>query len=217
MNRAAAQAKLYAGYGKIGTDLGVLTTVYRPTTANNPITPLNVADDILVRFDPKPDFSTVLVNTFAKPVWYGGFNATNNIEGDIFITEDGAIYYLASLQSLVPPMMVRCNKTVDFYRPAKDYQSPYKYSGNTANAGKGAPLALQWPISMLQGTKGEKSQLNLPEDTRQPWYSCLIPVIPNVSFKTNDVLFDENDDRYILSSIELTELGYRCTATYSEA
>jgi hypothetical protein len=77
-------------------------------------------------------------------------------------------------------MCVRCNRVASFARPNPNPPSTPAYStspdGSRVVPGAGfhggdvpsqeTPLATSWPISQLQGTKGEKGTTNLPGDVR---------------------------------------------------
>jgi hypothetical protein len=67
------------------------------------------------------------------------------------------------------------------------------------------------PCSILAGTKGEKSEANLPGDARTPWWTILMP-IAGADIHLDDVIEDDLNRRYIASSVEQGPLGYRITA-----
>jgi hypothetical protein len=74
-------------------------------------------------------------------------------------------------------------------------------------------LATAWPISQLQGTKGEKGVTNLPGDVRMPWIAILVPTIPGgVVLAEGDRMRDDLGRAWTLSSCELNPLGWRLTA-----
>ena len=56
--------------------------------------------------------------------------------------------------------------------------------------------------------------MQLPGDTRLPWVAILLPPTP-VQLRSADIALDEQamPMRYILSGTELTDLGWRMTAT----
>ena len=72
--------------------------------------------------------------------------------------------------------------------------------------------ATGFPCSILQGTKGEKNDAGLPGDTRLPWWVILVPAsVGNIKY--GDLILDDLGRRYVVSSPELTDLGYRITAS----
>jgi hypothetical protein len=88
------------------------------------------------------------------------------------------------------------------------------YEGNTPDTQ--TPLATGWYASVLQGTKGEKNEVGLPGDVRNPWWLILLPQIPGVTLRTSDLVSDDIGRRYVISSAELTDLGWRLTAQQAQ-
>ena len=74
----------------------------------------------------------------------------------------------------------------------------------------------QWPALIDIGTKGEKGDTNLPGDVRLGWYRVLLPNCPGSTIEAFDVINDNLDRRYKVSSVELTELGWRLTAMLAQ-
>jgi hypothetical protein len=64
---------------------------------------------------------------------------------------------------------------------------------------------------VLQGTKGEKGGVALPGDVRDAWWAILLPFVPGVVLRSGDLISDDLSRRYIISSAELTDLGWRIT------
>lgn len=219
MDRAKAQAKLNKGYGKLGSKLGREFARYRPSTAHNPISPqTRVTGTIWAYFDPNPQFKVTEVTQPGEATFFGAFDATDVLPGDYFVAGD-LTYFVGVMQDLLPPECFACNSTLSFFRPTAhvtDDPDDY-YAGNTKTKGKGHPLALNWPAVKLQGTKGDKAILNLPNDVRSPWFSVILPDIPGVKIQTSDQIRDENGKTLLISSVELTRHGQRLTVGYSEA
>jgi hypothetical protein len=177
-------------------------------------------------------------NKYGKATWYALFDATNAQVGDYLISggapllgENGqqllaesgqglvadvayysrSTYFIAAMQPLLPILVVECNRVIDVVRTAQT-SAP----GVTAYGGRQAStdtlLMQQWPASILQGPKGEKDEVGLPGDTRQPWWVVLLPYYLGVELRTGDRINDDLGRSYTLSSVELTDLGWRATA-----
>jgi hypothetical protein len=112
----------------------------------------------------------------------------------------------------LPILVVECNRTVNITRPQVQtaYGAVSDYEGTTA--ANETPLMSGWPASVLQGTKGEKGGVALPGDVRDAWCAVLLPEAPGVILRAGDLIADELGRRYIVSSAELTDLGWRITA-----
>jgi hypothetical protein len=148
-------------------------------------------------------------NKYGKPTWYALVDGTNLEVGDYFVGPQGT-FFIAALQSLLPILAVSCNRTVSIFRPQGQTGFGLGAYGGNIDAAETLLVAGR-PCSILQGTKGEKAESNLPGDTRSPWWTILIPY-GGVSLTTDDIMVDDLGLRYVLSSVELSDLGYRITA-----
>jgi hypothetical protein len=148
-------------------------------------------------------------NKYGKATWYALVDGTNLEVGDYFVGPQGT-FLIAALQSLLPILVVECNRTVSIFRPqAQTGLGLGPYGGNTDATE--TLLISGRPCSILQGTKGEKSDSNLPGDTRSPWWAILMPYA-GVDITFDDVIVDDLGRRYIVSSPERSDLGWRITA-----
>jgi hypothetical protein len=147
-------------------------------------------------------------NKYGKATWYALFDGTNTQVGDYLVGPAGT-YFIAAMQLLLPILAVECNRTVTVFRPQVQTGADGEYAGTTTQ--NQTPLMTGWPCSILQGTKGEKNESSLPGDTRSPWWSILLP-FGGVQILPNDIIVDDQGIRYVVSSPELSDLGYRVTA-----
>jgi hypothetical protein len=181
-------------------------------------------------------------NKYGKATWYALVDGTGLKVGDYFIglspggnlalegggnllLEDGGnlllegctqgTFFIAAMQLLLPILVVECNRVISIYSPqAQEGVGAQGYAGTTTQNER--LLVSGVPCSILQGTKGEKSETNLPGDTRSPWWAILMPA--SVGRITQDtIITDDLDQRYIVSSNELGPLGYRITAMMVDA
>jgi len=155
-------------------------------------------------------------NKYGKATWYCLADGSLLAVGDYLVQPDGSVFFIAGLQDLLPIFVVGCNRTVDVLRPQQlSGVGAVGYGGNTAATE--TSLVTQFAASILQGTKGEKSPVDLPGDVRIPWWAILLPVLPGgVALRTGDIINDDLARRYIISSAELTDLGWRITAMQAE-
>ncbi len=210
MNATLLQAKIYQGYADAAIRLGTLYSQYRPSGVSAPIASGNLLGTILVAFDAAASFNFGRPALYAKPVWYALLDGTQTVVGDYLVGEAGT-YFIAAQEPLLPIAAVLCNRTVSVLRPAGNTGvGAQPYGGDTAATE--TPVMTTWPASILQGTKGEKGDVALPGDIRQPWYAILLPAWPGVLIDTADVLNDDLGRRMKVSGAELTNLGWRLTA-----
>lgn len=213
MDGAKIQQKVYRGYAIAASKIGTAYSQYRPVTAD--ITALQpISTSLLASFNAE-DMTYSRPNKYAKPTWYALLDGTKTQVGDYLIGAEGT-FFIAAQQALLPILAVECNRTLSFARPQaqSDLGAVTNYEGNTPATQ--TPLAAGWHASVLQGTKGEKNEVGLPGDVRNPWWLILCPAIPDVTLRTTDLAFDDLGRRYILSSVELTDLGYRMTAQQAQ-
>lgn len=213
MDAAKLQAKVYKGYSLAAKRIGPIFTLYRPSSASNPIASGNIVTTLNASFNAE-DMTYSRPNKYGKPTWFCLVDGRLTQVGDYLINGDKT-YFIAAMQQTLPILAVECNRTINVNRPAQQAGAGVVgYGGNTAATE--TRLMTAWPASILQGTKGEKNEVNLPGDVRNPWWVVLFPAFHGVALHTADVITDELSRRYIISSAEETDLGWRCTAQQAQ-
>ncbi|WP_175969627.1 hypothetical protein [Burkholderia sp. BCC0322] len=210
MDGATLQRKVYQGYGKAAIRVGLPFAQYRPTGSNNPTqgAPLNSA--LLASFNAE-DMKYGRANKYGKPTWYCLADGTQMQVFD-YLVGPQRTYFIAAMQPLLPILAVECNRTLNITRPQQQTQFGQVSSYEGTTAANEVPLMATWPASVLQGTKGEKGEIVLPGDVRNAWWAILLPSTPSVTLRSGDLIADDIGRRYIISSAELTDLGWRLTA-----
>lgn len=213
MNGARLQAKIYAGYAKAAKSLGLTFSQYRPQSATDALAEANLVRTMPASFNAE-DMGYGRPNKYGKPTWYCLADGTLLATGD-YLTGNGATYFIAAMQPLLPILAVECNRVVSLFRPQQQTGvGAVGYGGNTA--ANQTALVTGFPASVLQGSKGERSEVNLPGDTRAPWWTVLLPNLPGgIYLRTDDLMTDDYGRRFTLSSVEQTDLGWRITAAES--
>jgi hypothetical protein len=213
MDAATIQDRIYRGYGKAAQRIGFAHDVFRATTANDPTDPARKIATIKAAFD-AATYSFTRPNKYGTALWNGLFDGRTTQVGD-YLTGPGGTYFVAAQQHLEPILAVECNRTIAVHRPQQQTGvGALPYGGNDATTE--TALASGWPASVLQGTKGEVSGARLPGDVRSPWWLILVPAIPGVTVNYADIIVDEFSRRFVVSSAELTDLGWRLTASQAE-
>ena len=208
MDGAKGQGLVYKGYAQVAKRLGNPFTLYRPTSADMSAAAI-VATNFLASLNAE-DMTYRRPNKYGKPTWYAVMDGRQTQVGDYLIGDTGK-FFVAAQQPLLPILVVECNRTVNITRPQvqTQYGAVTDYEGTTA--ANETPLMTGWPASVLQGTKGEKGGVALPGDTRDAWWAILLPFVPGVILRSGDLIADELGRRYIISSAELSDLGWRLT------
>lgn len=216
MDGATLQSKVYAGYAKAALRVGLSCSHYRPLSATSAAIAVgNQIANLTASFNAE-DMKYGRPNKYGKATWYCVADGTQLQRGDYLVQPSGSTFFIAGMQPLLPILAVECNRVVNLVRPQQlTGVGAQGYGGDTV-AGE-TPLATQFPASILQGTKGEKNLVNLPGDVRTPWWAVLLPILPgNVALRSDDIITDDLARRYVISSAELTDLGWRITATQAE-
>lgn len=210
MDRLTAQSRIMNGLTKIAKKLGAEFEWFRPDTPFDPLADRNFMGPTRAYFDPKPSLSGFDAAKAGGAIWYGAIGETGVLPGDILKGVTGT-YAIGMMQDFRPPESILCNAVVSIYRPSAAIVDPDDYyGGNTANGGLGQLLARDWPCSILEGSKGGRATLNLPNDAPEAGFDIRMPAIPGVVLQASDVIYDhQRHVRYQISSPEHTAHGYR--------
>ena len=199
-----------AGYGKAARVLGRRCTVYGAVGTGAVIVDTNIRGHVMAAFDTSPKFTFVNPQKFGNPIYYAACDSRTLNVGDYLAAPD-FLYFIATVDDVASPMVVRCNHALTFTRKGAGTPGVNAYGGDQSSA----TLLTARPASVLQGTKGEKGDANLPRDARVPWVQILMPAVDGVQLRFGDMVQDEQAQpmRYLVSSVEQTGLGWRITAT----
>lgn len=213
MDEATAQRLIYRGYAQASQRLGNSFTLSRATTSDMTAATV-VATNFLASFNSE-DMTYSKPNKYGKPTWFALLDGTQTKPGDYLVGSAGT-WFIAAQQPLLPILAVQCNRTLTFYRPQTQQQfgAVGTYEGNTVATQ--TKLANGWGASVLQGTKGERNEVSLPGDVRMPWWIILVPNMPGVTLRSGDLIDDDIARRYVISSAEQTDLGWRITAQQAQ-
>lgn len=207
MDAATLQNRIYKGYDKAAQRIGINFTIYRASTAINPLDPANAHGSIMASFN--VSWSYERANKYGNAVWQLVADGTLLQPYDYLKSTDQT-YFVAGMQLTLPMLAVSCNQTVTIKRQTGPtgvgYQGYSGYDDTTAQT-----IYQNCPASYLQGTRGTQSDVNLPTDVKMPWFIVLIPYLGNQTIQTGDFLQNSNGINHIISSAELTDLGWRLT------
>ncbi len=217
-------ARIYAGRGKAAALIGVMTRVYRPADALNPLA--NLVALVPVAYNAL-DAKYAVANSYGKVVWYADFDASEADIGDYLVGADGEAdyYFIAAKQSLLPVIVVACNRFIRIVRPAPlvaGAAGAMGYGGisaagmtdilGTAAATNGGQSS-GWPCAMIfgGGTAHLKDPLPAGGTLAVGWMIYLPPSVP-VALLPGDRVIDDTGRVLVIQGAELTSLGYRLQA-----
>lgn len=204
------RAKIWWGYGKAGSKLGATYSIYRPSLIASGVQP--IGPGTLVGTTPAaftPAWSHLKYQSYGKPDWLAMVDGNVVAVGDYLVPASGETYFIAALQRNLPPMAVDCNRTISAYRPQQ--QTGVGALGYGGTDGATETLLLDtWPCSILQASKRqERSEVRLPGDVAFTVWQILLPYWSKAVLRSDDILADDMNRRFIVVGAELTDLGWR--------
>lgn len=208
MDAAKLRSKVYIGYGKAAQRIGYVAQQFRATSAFNPLqtTPLQSLNASFTT-----NFNYSAPNKYGQATWLGVFDGRQFVVGDFLSNTEDGVFFVAAMQTTLPIYCVQTNRLITVKRGSMENAvGAIGYGGATAT--NEVALMGGWPASILQGTKGERNDMNLPGDAKTPWWAILFPAYEGVELRTSDIITDDLDRRYVISSAELTDMGWRVTA-----
>lgn len=205
-NVSTIQRKINKGYHIAAKHLGNLYAHYRPRSTGPALVNINMMDTLMMAFDPNPNFSFEKPQGFDDDTFFSLLDLTDVQIGDYLSDLNNRTFYVANIEPLKPAMLVRCNRTISIVQPA---------SNNGYGASTGPTLLLDtWPASIIPGTKGEQNVARLPESVRAPWYIVHLPFFANTIINYGDVILDDMNRRLVVSSNQLSGMGWHLTVDF---
>lgn len=200
MDGATLQSIINQGYGIAAQNIGFPCSVYRSASMVNPLTTTPVYTGFQASFTTGVGYSKY-PNPKA-PDWEALFDGTNIQIGDWFVGAQGT-FYVADMPKILPVAAVRCNRTVSIVRPGYSAVSPTPVAETT--------IASSFPVFGFTSTRG-RSLSGIPVQTQSDsgihgmqWY------INNHTIgqiRIEDVIVDENGDRFVIESAASTSFGF---------
>lgn len=156
-----------------------------------------------------PDGSIVRSVAYGSALWQGVFDAAYTRVGD-YLVQSSDIWFVAAQQSLLPVLCVKATRVVSFARlPPSTSTGVNGYGGVTPATN--LPLLTNWPASVLGASGGGTPTADLPTDASVPYWTVLLPAIPEVTLQLADIMTDDLGRNAVVAAAELTNLGWRLT------
>lgn len=208
MNPAVLQDRIYWGANVAARQLGALTDAYRPMGNVDPLALIHRYLRLPAAFT-GPEGKFIHPNSYGSALSYGIFDAAYTRVGD-YLVQGHSIWFIAAQQPLLPVLCVKTNRFVSFSRAvAPSATGVNTYGGVTAATT--TPLLTSWPANVLGASGGGRPEADLPSDNTVPYWTILLPAIPNVVLRTADLMVDDLGRNAVVAAVELSELGWRLT------
>ena len=220
MDGTRLQDVISRGMGTAARRAGVVCDAYRPCDAVNPLAATNRYLQLSAAFNAEdPGFRRA--HAYGQPVWYGVFDSAYTRPGDYLVERGGTrVWFIAMQPPLLPVVCVLTNRVASFARPAAPMLPGINSYGGVLHATL-VPLMVDWPASVLAGGSGEREPAELPSDVRLGGYSVLVPAVPRLTaaacdevsslraLRSDELMTDDLGRNYVVSSAELSEMGWR--------
>ena len=213
---ALIQKHINKGYSKVGVVLGDEYAWYRPTNPLSPIGPASQQGSMLAQFAPDAQFNYYRPPDFPTAErWYGAFQEQSIVlAGDYFVGLKGTFYitYFGRISAL---QCIWCNRTVSVGRALGTLATGASSLYGGESVVDTETILEGWPASVRQlGSvmKMRGAEMKLPSDAPLGAYGIYLPNLPGTPIQWNDIVQDDTGRRYVISTLELTELGWRISA-----
>lgn len=203
------QDLIHRGLNTAARAIGTDTYAFRPSGPVRPLDPVNRFLRMQAAFSPH-DGKFTQPAKYGDALWYGVFDAAYTRPGD-YLVQDESVWFVAAQQRLLPVLCVLTNRVVSFSRPAAPLATGVNDYGGII-AGTNLPLLTDWPASVLGTKSGGRPETNLPSDVVVPDWNVLLPAVSGVLFLPSDRISDDLGRHAVVTSAELTDLGWRLTA-----
>jgi hypothetical protein len=194
MDGIRLQDRLYSGYAKTASRLGLVYDQYRSVTHISPLDSANKIDSFPIAFS--ADLKFEVSNKYAKPVWYCWADGRNLQRFDFLVGPMGT-FFVGDKQTNLPIQAVQTNHVISLGRA--DYTI---IPAPVINYAVGLPVFFQFKREEIKSS----TVANVVGEAITRWL-IFIP-LPEGSIKQDDVLFDEEGIRYVMDAPDFTSIGY---------
>lgn len=216
MDGSQIQEKIYYGYGKAATHLGLTYTIYRSLDGLEPIKPENIVGEI--KMSQTVAWSYMVPKKYGDSTWILVVDGRELLPGD-FLVGSTKTFFVASMEHLMPILGVMCDRQITIRRPkSPDGVGDVGYSGYINNDNATSDLLLSdVPVAFLKSSRGEKNPVDLPTSAKMPWYAVFLPALGSVFLRNGDIITDDATQQYVISDNEHTHLGWHLNVHGLEA
>ena len=143
---------------------------------------------------------------YGDALWYGIFDAAYTRPGDYLVQAD-SVWFIAAQQRLLPVLCVKTNRIVSFWRPAAPSSTGVNTYGGVDRRRPTNHCSTNWPASVLGASGRGRPSTDLPGDSSSPYWTVLLPAIPDVILLPSDLMTDDLGRNAVVAAAELTDLG----------
>lgn len=210
MDAARIQHLIYAGYGKAAIRIGPTYSQYRSASHLNPIQSANLVATLPASFNIGGAYTGQ--NKANQLYWQIIADATGFQLGDYLVGP--ATYCVVALDSILPPIALRCTQTLSFSRPAINQSAglqPYPRPEIDTAYATSIPGVLNVKKETGRPTAG------LPGDNALRTFYSAFFYLPDGVVQERDQATDENGNNYQVISAQFGLFGYEALFELVEA
>ena len=210
MNGAHLQDRLQRAAGRTAAIAGQSCDLFRPKNAMNPLAPANRILRLPAAFLPLGGgFRRPMSQT--QPLWEGLFDSAYTKPGDILRRSgDGAIFFIAAQQHLLPVLCVRALRLVTITRPITANLAGLNIYGGVVSA-TDTTVADAWPAAMTSQPSQGTPQASITAEIATGTWQVLLPASLELELRTTDRLTDDRGRVGVIASAETSDLGTTLT------
>jgi hypothetical protein len=191
--------RLAYGAGCAARRIGFLHDAYRP---DGPETPVDLAKRFL-RLSVAyvlPGGSVAAPSGFGVAFRQAWADWSYLRAGDYLAGPEGTVF-VAVIEPPKPMMVVMTNTVMSLVRPAAPVLAGLNQYG-AALPGTETTLISQFPASLLVGGVGDRTKAGLPDDTKVPGFTALLPVVGDAQPHVADILLNDRGERFVVIAVE---------------
>lgn len=216
MDAVRLNSLIYRGRQKAADHLGMPCNVFRP---NNPTAPFtNQIGQFKISLN-AADQKYLKPNLYGKPVWFADYDGRLTQPGDYLMrVSDGATWFVAAQQSLLPIVAIACNARVGVRRQPTNstFGVTDQYGGIVNPSYVLGTMDSLWPASILIGGRA-LAAMGLPADVKESGWKILLPASVPLAIQASDRIDDEQSRGFWVESSESTDMGWRLTCNEAHA
>jgi hypothetical protein len=120
--------------------------------------------------------------------------------GDYLVGPEGTAF-IASIEPPKPMLVVMTNANVSLTRPGPPLVAGLNSYSAVLPATETVLLA-GFPVSLLIGGVDDRTRAGLPDDTKVPGFTALLPAIAEVRPRVADLLVNDQGQRFVVNAVE---------------
>ncbi len=196
--------RIRRGEGIAAQRVGAWCDLFRPTGGGPAL-----ADDNRIMRLPSvflPARGRQALRAFGEAAWRGIFDAAYTRPGDYLMRrDDGATWFVASCDRLIPSLCIRAERMVDISRAV----GPAMAGANAYGGASTTPVLTGWPASVvaMRGTGMDRARL--PADGLPASWIMLLPALVGTVLRTGDLVRDDLGRTGLVGAAEVSDLGWR--------